>query len=682
MNRRQHIKLMAATVGATLLTALTRVRAMGVSEEEGLTDFDTNPSAFSVTPALTWLRFGDVMPEGWLREQMRRDLSTGFAGHLNELCDEAAQDIFATGRNTIEHRHAMSGNVKIDWWDGETEGNWRTGYLMLAYLSGDETYRRRADEYVAHVLASQDPDGYLGVYSGTLKYQSPGELWTQACLLRGLLAYAELANRSDVLDSVTRAVDAIMQVFGPGGREFSFAETHDLMIVDVMERLEELTGDPKYSAWGLWMYESWSRNAPTKKKATDSDDDTTLPALLDPSHPFFGHGVHVMEHLRIPLWLSMTTTRKDIGTAAHLALEKAARYSQTGGSVVSMERIGNKTPDPLMTEYEYCTTKETLHTYLSAMQKMGSVSYADRVECVFLNDAQGSRMADGSAISYLSSDNRFRCDGRSSDGTGKEPRNKFSPTHRDVAVCCNPMSTQVAPLYVRGMWLRHPDGGLAAMLYGPSTLKTDVKGSKVIIRQETGFPMEQIIRIQISVTKPADFKLHLRNPGWSSHTQVRCPGARVERVGDFWQISKRWTTGDRVTMTFSSEIRQHKAANGETALSHGALIYALPLEAVRTPIKEYAVPGFEDTYFQMARPEDGNLAFDMSKGGNDFRLALVTADQMRPFDAPLMKLAGPMIEVGSGKVIQVELVPLGNAHILRRTTFPVIESGTAACGPI
>jgi hypothetical protein len=61
-------------------------------------------------------------------------------------------------------------------------------------------------------------------------------------------------------------------------------------------------------------------------------------------------------------------------------------------------------------------------------------------------------------------------------------------------------------------------------------------------------------------------------------------------------------------MTFSSEIRQHKAANGETALSHGALIYALPLEAVRTPIKEYAVPGFEDTYFQMARPEDGKFS--------------------------------------------------------------------------
>jgi hypothetical protein len=103
---------MAATVGATLLTALIRVRALGVSEEEGLTDFDTNPGTFSITPALTWLRFGAVMPEGWLREQMRRDLSTGFAGHLNELCDEAAQDIFATGRNTIEHRHAMWGNVK------------------------------------------------------------------------------------------------------------------------------------------------------------------------------------------------------------------------------------------------------------------------------------------------------------------------------------------------------------------------------------------------------------------------------------------------------------------------------------------------------------------------------------------------------------------------------------------
>ena len=41
--------------------------------------------AYAVEPEFRLLRFGEVMPTGWIREQMIRDLREGFAGHLPEV---------------------------------------------------------------------------------------------------------------------------------------------------------------------------------------------------------------------------------------------------------------------------------------------------------------------------------------------------------------------------------------------------------------------------------------------------------------------------------------------------------------------------------------------------------------------------------------------------------------------
>jgi hypothetical protein len=53
-----------------------------------------------IAPDFTWLPMGEVKPAGWIKEQMTRDLSEGFAGRLDELCPEASSDIFGSHRNS------------------------------------------------------------------------------------------------------------------------------------------------------------------------------------------------------------------------------------------------------------------------------------------------------------------------------------------------------------------------------------------------------------------------------------------------------------------------------------------------------------------------------------------------------------------------------------------------------
>ena len=54
-------------------------------------------------------------------------------------------------------------------------------------------------------------------------------------------------------------------------------------------------------------------------------------------------------------------------------------------------------------------------------------------------------------------------------------RFKFSPTHEDIAVCCNPNASKLMPYFVGGMWMKkkyNDTEALATIFYGPASIKT------------------------------------------------------------------------------------------------------------------------------------------------------------------------------------------------------------------
>lgn len=662
MNRRDSVKLFAAAAGSVFLSPW---RALALQTPPPCGD-DSDASTFRTEAVFTWLPVGSIKPSGWIKAQMLRDLHEGFAGCLGRLCHEASSDIFVTNRNSL-HKQNSSNSFGSAWWNGESEGNWRAGFIMMSYLTGDPDTMREADEYVRHILSSQDRDGYLGIFAADSRWVHPGELWTQACLLRGLLDYADLAASSEVQTAVQRCADLIISVFGSGGTPVPWGENHDLMIIDVMERLFERTGDTRYRDFAVWFYDNWSRNV--------SGADTSLSSLLNRKAPFVQHGVHVYESIRVPLWLASATGRADLGQASRNAIEKLSRYIEPSGSAVSEEMISNLPPNPTFTEYEYCASKEVQLTLESALQKTGVAAYGDMVEKVWFNAAQGARTPDGRAITYLTPDNRLRCDGLTPDQTRPDPRNKFSPTHADAAVCCNPNATNVAGLFVRGMWMLRGNDTLAALLYGPCRISTDIAGIPVEIEEQTAYPFEDDVTIAVRPQREAEFSILLREPEWSRGTSVRCDNAHISREGSYWRVSKKWAPGDIVHIKFQREIRQLTAVNGEVALEYGALIFAQSIPSVSTVLRTYPLPGFVDTYDEPEIGKQEEVTFPAETQWQAFgfepqQLKPPSAEQY-PFDNPVVVLRGSMIRTHDHQLVDVELVPLGNASILRRTTHPI-----------
>ena len=141
------------------------------------------------------IRFGAIHPEGDLRNRLQADMD-GCIGHLEELAPAIVcqQEIYGRDRLTRMSRQAELGrkpdehtefegtgtDVQFMWWNSESQSNWRDGYVRSALLLQDPALRRKVDQYVDSILATQDADGYLGIYGQDLRYRHTtenGELW-------------------------------------------------------------------------------------------------------------------------------------------------------------------------------------------------------------------------------------------------------------------------------------------------------------------------------------------------------------------------------------------------------------------------------------------------------------------------------------------------------------------------
>ena len=136
--------------------------------------------------------------------------------------------------------------VQFLWWNSETQSNWLDGMMRAALLLDRPDFIEKARTRIEHLLATQDADGYLGIYAPDLRFNfhgENGELWAQASLFRVLLGWYEATGETRALEAVRRAVDVTMDAY-PIGASHPFAVKddyagvgHGLIFTDVLDRL-------------------------------------------------------------------------------------------------------------------------------------------------------------------------------------------------------------------------------------------------------------------------------------------------------------------------------------------------------------------------------------------------------------------------------------------------------------
>lgn len=670
--------------GQNFLSKVDQMDMKDDSDELGFFENKRTP----IEPAMQLLPSGNNRPEGWIFTIMKNDLVTGMVGALDDLYPGfEADDIFNSNRRGALDDVPEMGDLKLTgepweksimWWNAETLGNWWDGFIRHAYLINDQDAVNQSVEIIKNLLASQDEDGYIGIYKKNLRYKhegANGELWAQTTAFRTMIGYYEITKDTKVLEAVERGMALTMKNYNDGIRNpFLLKDdfggvTHGLMLTDVCEALFRITGKQEYQDYGTYLYKAFSTYSINR-----AFNDLRYPYLTKRDSLFISHGVHTYEQFRTLINAYYNTGYPELKEAYENALYKLGPTILPSGAGHGNEWIAGLIADPDKTATEFCTMLELRNSLGAIMQKTGDVSFADQLEKLTFNGMMGFRNREGTALAYSKHDNCYILDGQEygSENVHKEVRYKYSPTHQEPAVCCAPNYARNHPYYLDMMWMKKKNG-LAAVLFGPSTLRTQINDIPIEISQRTGYPFSDTIEFVINPKEEIKFPLFIRKPQWANSISIIGGDAEPILTNGFYEISKLWKKGDVVKVTFELDVELKSASNHETYFQRGPLVFAYEIPSQKQIIKNYDLSEFSDYHVIPTdmKYKDLKLVTRESATSPMFSYFNKTiSDSKNPWNDLANYLEIEMINATTGKKEKVRLIPMGGT-ILRRITFPV-----------
>jgi len=194
--------------------------------------------------------------------------------------------------------------------------------------------------------------------------------------------------------------------------------------------------------------------------------------------------------------------------------------------------------------------------------------YGDSMERVLYNTILGAKpiLPDGTSFYYSDYDAGAR-----------------KVYHPDKWPCCSGTLPQLAADYHVSIYLRSP-AGVYVNLYVPSKLRWNTVGAKgggavFELTQQTKYPLDNQVQIQVAASRPTEFTIFLRIPAWAERSPlVSANGQRMSspvQAGSFAAIRRTWKDGDRIELELPMALRLEAVDEQHpnlVALSRGPLV--------------------------------------------------------------------------------------------------------------
>ncbi|MGB9148021.1 MAG: hypothetical protein WCC14_19520, partial [Acidobacteriaceae bacterium] len=289
----------------------------------------------------------------------------------------------------------------------------------------------------------------------------------------------------------------------------------------------------------------------------------------------------------------------------------------------------------------------------------------------------------------------------------------YQPNPGQRTACCGGNVHRVMPNYVIRMWMKSADGGLAATLYGPSTVRTTVGADNqpVEIVQTTHYPYEEQIRFRINTSRSVEFPLSLRIPVWCQEPHLTINGSAVNAQRNekgFVVLNRSFAPGDTLALTLPMSLALSRWPQNGIGIERGPLVYSLPIQAhwTSTVIPRYSTAEFPCWEATPESPWNYGLALDEANLEKQVEVKKQPAAANANFDplenppitltVPARKIEGwelmanpddPAQEFtpalpdltasqASGPVELITLAPYGSTK-LRVTIFPAVKADEA-----
>ena len=506
------------------------------------------------------LPLGSIRPEGWLREQLQRQ-ADGLTGHLDEVYPQV-----------MGPSNAWLGGDGDAW---ERGPYWIDGLLPLAYILDDDTLKEKTQVWVEAVLASQQPDGYMGpaedhpfVYG--LQRGQTHDWWPRMVVLKIMKQYYQATSDGRALDFLTRyfryQFEHLRQT--PLDHWTDWGRWRGADNLDVVFWLYDLTGEAFLPELARLLHEQTA-------------DWTALfydGAIFN--NPGDVHCVNLAQGFKAPLvWWQFSHDGRDWEAAGKAAGCIGHTVGIPNGLWAGDEMLHFGSPNH---GSELCTAVEMMYSLETMLRISGDVRWADWLERIAYNALPAQISDDFSAKQYYQQTNQISC---------SRTWRPFSTPHDDTDVlfgtlngypCCLSNMHQGWPKFTQNLWYATDDGGLAALVYAPSSVVATVAdGVEVRITETTDYPFDGTVSFRLSFPgEGTAFPLLLRIPAWCENPLVEVNGERTapEAVDGIVRLYRKWSDGDSIQLRLPMKLKVEEGYDKAWSFVRGPLVYALRME--------------------------------------------------------------------------------------------------------
>ena len=515
------------------------------------------------TPYLE-LPLGSIRAEGWLLDQLCR-MRDGLSGHMDSIY------VAVDGP-----RNGWLGGDGDAW---ERGPYWIDGLLPLAYLLDDEELKAKVQPWIEWSIATQMDSGFFGPYE-SLKNEpyiqrSPAQdWWPRMVMLKVFKQYYSATHDERVLDFIMRYFRYQLETLPqkPLGHWTFWGEQRGGDNLEIVLWLYNITGEPFLIELADLIHQQtkdWTGDF-LNNKITTSYSLHCVNLAMGFKEPAIYYQRNGDPLLLEALHIAAKTVRNTIGLPTGL----------WGGD--EMVRSGSPVAGS-----ELCTATEMMYSLEDILRITGEPFWADYLERVAYNALPTQITDDFSAKQYFQQVNQVQIVRAPVD---------FSTPHENTDLlfgeltgypCCISNLHQGWPKFVQNLWYATPDGGLAAMVYGPSSVSAEISGGTAVsIEEDTFYPFDDEICFTINISKnkrSADFPLILRIPSWCSEAKVSVNGKVIDVSSDnggIIRLERIWKDKDRVVLHLPQEITASSWYEGAVSIERGPLVYALKMNEI------------------------------------------------------------------------------------------------------
>jgi len=543
-----------------------------IAAAQGVVDVDHSPYAKLHSVPIRAVKMGD----GFWAARRQANVEKSIPTMLAELEQHGVVDNFLRleGKKDVARRGPLYTDSDIYKW---------MEAAAFVLQSGDlPKLRAEIDRLTDIVLAAQEPSGYLNTFwSGEraakrfTEMHRSHELYCLGHLLQAGIAYYRATGNRKLLDGGIRFANYMVENFGPQKRP---ALTGHPEFEMAMVELYRTTGDRRYLDFAGYLLSGVER-----ERLHLQDEQLSYMFSGKPftsRTEFEGHAVRAMYAscgaTDYYLETGDPAYRKTLETLWQDLVTRKMYITGGVGSRADGEAIGDAYELPNAQAYgESCAAIGNMMWNWRMLLASGEARFADVIERALYNGINSGMSLSGTLYCYRNP----------LESAGEKIRNEWYDT-----TCCPPNLERVLAS-LPGYLYATSAQGVYVSLFHNSRLDWHLEdGTAIKIAQETEYPWKGAVTLAIDPVKAAEFSVFVRIPGWARAADVkvkpprfatRDPQRNPPQPGQYYEIHRRWSPGDRVEIDFGVQPRMIRANPlvredaGRVAVERGPLVYCL-----------------------------------------------------------------------------------------------------------